>query len=116
MARHRRYGRRSHGGGPLGCLHAVIGAAAVAGLVVGAWHVATDPPAAPERPAVIVAAPRTASPTVEPTRRPSAIPSARPGRTARPDAPETVAQCLEGQGIDPYTVELEGTDPAEYGC
>lgn len=113
MARHRR--RASHSGGIVGAFHGLVGVVAVGACIVGAWHVATDPPVAvASAPAVSVAAPSATRHTSEPTRRPTARPSAI--SKAPRVKPETTAQCLEGIGLDPETVELEGTDPADYGC
>lgn len=116
MAHHRRYhGRRSESAGIVGAFHGLVGIVTIGAIVVGAWHVATDPPiVAASAPAAIVAAPSATSATSAPTRRPTARPSAI--ASANPGQPETTAQCLEGIGLDPETIAIEGTDPAEYGC
>ncbi|MEO7381022.1 MAG: hypothetical protein ABIV25_04695 [Paracoccaceae bacterium] len=115
MARHRR-GHRSHGGGILGAFHGLVGVVAVGACIVGAWHVATDPPVVvASAPAVVVAAPSATRASAAPLGRPTARPS-RPSAISQRVKPETTAECLEGIGLDPDEIAIEGTDPAEYGC
>lgn len=68
--------RAQHSGGPLGCLHAVIGFAACVGFVVGAWHVATD--SARVEPSSAIVEPARVEPTTRPTVKPTREPTARP--------------------------------------